>query len=105
MAMSQDPSNQRCHTLWTKAISKEMAEMEKLGVLQFYLPKIRFEKKYGLQYAPMHMIFELKQRDLRHEDRVVVGRHVVDSKEHNTYSSTIKYFYMKTMLLISVKNR
>ena len=55
--MSQVLSNQRCHTLWTKAISKEIAELEKLGVLQLYLPKIRLEKKYGLQYAPMHIIF------------------------------------------------
>ena len=52
------------NTLWDDAIVKEMTELEKLGVLQLYPPKNNFEKKCGWQYAPMHMLFDVKQQDL-----------------------------------------
>ena len=52
------------NTLWDDAIFKEMTELEKLGVLQLYLPKNNFDKKCGWQYAPMHMIFDVNNNDL-----------------------------------------
>ena len=81
-----------------------MTESEKLGVFQLYPPKNNFEKKCGWQYAPMHMLFDVKQQDLRHNSRLVVGGHVVDSMDHTTYSSTIKYVSVILMLLIAVNN-
>ena len=59
--------------------------MEKLGVLKLYPPKNKFEKKDGFQYAPMHMIFDLKQKDLQHKARILVGVNVVNSIEYTTY--------------------
>ena len=50
------------------------------------------------------MIFDVNQPDLRHKARLVVSIHVVDYKDHTTYSSTIKYFSMRLILLIAVKN-
>ena len=67
-----------------------MTTLENIGVFQLSLPKTKFEKKYGWQYAPMRMIFDVKQQDFRYKDRLVVGGHVVDSNEYTTYSSTIK---------------
>ena len=37
------------NTLWADAISEEVKLLEKLGVLQFYPPKTKFENKYGWQ--------------------------------------------------------
>ena len=73
-------------------------------MFQFYPPKTKFEKKDGWQYAPMHMIFDVKHQDLRHKDSLVFGGHVVDSTEHTIYSYTINYVPVRLMLLVAVKN-
>ena len=52
------------NTLWSEAIVKEMTELEKLSMFQLYPPKNNFEKKCGWKYAPMHMLFDVKQQDL-----------------------------------------
>ena len=52
----------------------------------------------------MQIIIDVKQQDLRHKARLVVGGHVVDSTEHIKYSSTIKYVSVILMILIAVKN-
>ena len=81
-----------------------MILLENLGVFQLYPPKTNFDKKDGWQYTPMHMIFDVKQKELRHKSRIVVGGHVVDSTDHTTYSPTIKYVSVILMILIAVKN-
>ena len=50
------------------------------------------------------MIFNVKKQGLKHKARLVVSGHVVDSTEHTTYSSTIKYVSVRLMLLIDVNN-
>ena len=52
----------------------------------------------------MHIIFDVKQQDLRQKAMLLVGGHVVDYMEHITYSSTIKYVSVRLILLIAVKN-
>ena len=52
----------------------------------------------------MHVVFDVKQQDLRHKARLVVCGHVVDSTEHTTYSSTIKYVSARLILLMAVNN-
>ena len=52
----------------------------------------------------MNMIFYVKKQGLKHKARLVVSGHVVDSTEHTTYSSTIKYVSVRLMLLIDVNN-
>ena len=90
--------------LWFDAISKEITELDRLVVFQFYPPNNNFEKKYGWKYAPMHMIFDVKHQDLQHKAGLVFGGHVMDSMYHTTYSSNIKYFSVRLMILIAVKN-
>ena len=92
------------NNLWADEISKKMTALERLGVFQFYPEKTNFEKKDGWKYTPMHIIFDVKQQDLQQKDRLVVGRHVVDSTEYTKYSSTIKYVSMRLMILIAVNN-
>ena len=52
------------NNLWHDTISKEMTALENTDVFQFYPPKTKFENKYGWKYAPMHMLFDVKQKDL-----------------------------------------
>ena len=52
----------------------------------------------------MWMIFDIKQHNLRHKARLVVGGHAVDSSEYITYSSTIKEISVRLMLMIEVEN-
>ena len=53
---------------------------------------------------PMHIIFDVNQQDLRHKSRLVDGGNVVNSTEHTIYSSTIKYVYVRLIILIAVKS-
>ena len=78
--------------------------MDRLGTFQLYPPKTKFDKKDGWQYMQMHMIFDLKQQDLRHKTRLVVGVNVVDSMEHTKHSPTIKDVSLRLILLIGVNN-
>ena len=50
------------------------------------------------------MIFDVTQQDLQHKARLVVGLHVLYSKEYTTYLSTIKYLSVRLMLFIAIKN-
>ena len=68
------------------------------------MPKTKFDQKDGCKYALMHMIFDVKQKDLRHKAGLVVGIHVVDFKDYTTYPYTIKDASLRLMLLIYVKN-
>ena len=87
---------------WAEAICKEMDALERLGVFQYHDARTKFHWQDGWQYAPMHMIFDIKH-DLRRKARFVVGGHVIDSSEHTTYSSTIKDISVRLMMLVAAK--
>lgn len=93
------------NTKWADAIAKEMLGLEQLGVFKYHTPNQVFTKSEGWQYAPMHMIFTVKQQDLRHKARLVVGGHVIDSSKHMTYSSTIQDLSVRLLMIIAVQNR
>eukprot|EP00957_Ditylum_brightwellii_P090553 6895904-Ditylum_brightwellii.AAC.1 len=61
------------------------------------------ERKDGWQYAPMHMIFDIKH-DLQRKAQFVVDGHIINSSDHNTYSSTVKDILVRLMILIALKN-
>jgi hypothetical protein len=54
--------------------------------------------------CPMRMIFDMKQEDLRHKARFVVGGHVIDSSNHTTYSSTISDISVRLLMMIATQN-
>eukprot|EP00957_Ditylum_brightwellii_P211062 15365713-Ditylum_brightwellii.AAC.2 len=49
---------------WGDTIVKEMSTLERLCVFKYYDPGTTFKCKQGWHYAPMQMIFNIKQ-DLR----------------------------------------
>eukprot|EP00957_Ditylum_brightwellii_P076968 5849536-Ditylum_brightwellii.AAC.1 len=64
-----------------------MDALERLNVIEYYEAIKRFWKEEGWKFAPMQMIFDIKQ-DLCRKARFVVSGHVIDSSQHNTYSLT-----------------
>ena len=75
------------NTLWTNAISKEMAALEKAKCFKYYPPNHKVPNNF--QYAPLRMIFDVKQENLRRKARLVAGGHVVNSNLYKSYSSVI----------------
>ena len=65
-----------------------MSVLEASGVWELYPPHFRPSKYY--QYAPLQMIFDIKQEDLRHKARLVAGGHVVESSMWESYSSVVQ---------------
>ena len=51
----------------------------------------------------MRIFFYIKQ-DGRHKARLIVDRHVIDSKDHITYSSTIKDISVKLLMFVGIQN-
>src|SRR5687768_10862260 len=64
------------NTKWADAVAKEMSSLDCLSVFRYELPSKQYKKSEGWQYAPMHMIFDIKQ-DLRHKARLVVGGNMI----------------------------
>jgi hypothetical protein len=89
---------------WAEAMAKEMAGLERLGVFNYHSPTVEFKKEEGWQFAPLRMIFSIKQQDLRHKARLVIGGHMIDSSHLTTYSSTIKDLSVRLLLIIASKN-
>jgi Reverse transcriptase (RNA-dependent DNA polymerase) len=87
------------NTLWADAIFKEMAGLHRLNVFKFHAPNYKCDKNEGWQFAPMHMIFDIKQQDMRYKARLVVGGHVLDSSDYNTYSSVIENLSVRLVFL------
>eukprot|EP00957_Ditylum_brightwellii_P114233 8709096-Ditylum_brightwellii.AAC.1 len=87
---------------WAEAICKEMDALERLGVFQYHDARMKFHWNDGWQYAPMHMIFDIKH-DLWRKARFVVGGHGIDYFDHTTYSSIIKDISVRLMMLVATK--
>ena len=58
-----------------------MSALLKAGVWEFKSPHYKVGKDY--QYAPLTMIFDIKQEDFCQKARLVAGGHVVDSSMTN----------------------
>ena len=91
------------NNLWAEAILKEMKTLNALRAFKYYSPNKRFKKENGWQFAPLRMIYEVKQQDLRRKARLVIGGHVVDSSMHTVYSSTIQSISVRLLMLVAAK--
>jgi hypothetical protein len=87
------------NTHWADAIYKEMEGLKRLNVFQLHAPNHRCHKSDGWQFAPMHMIFDVKQQDMRYKARLVMGGHVIDSSAYNTYSLVIENLSVRLVFL------
>ena len=102
-ALLFDKENQ--NNKWMDAVLKEMTALKKLKCFKFHPSNTQFSKSNGWQYCPLHMIFDIKQQDMRHKARLVAGGNVIDSSSYNTNSTTVHDISIRLMMLIAVKNR
>ena len=86
-ALLFDKENQ--NNKWMDAVLKEMTALKKLKCFKFHPSNTKFSKSNGWQYCPLHMIFDIKQQDMRHKARLVAGGNVIDSSSYNTKSTTV----------------
>ena len=85
---------------WSDAIYKEMEALKRLKCFKFHSPDTIFKKSDGWQYAPLHMIFDIKQQDMRYKARLVAGGNVVDSSAYNTNSTTVHDISVRLLVFI-----
>ena len=89
---------------WRVAICKEIEALQSMGTFKL-LAKSKIEQvKSNYQYAPLRMIFDVKQ-DLRRKARLVIGGHVVDSGPYDVYASTMKTISARILMLIASANK
>ena len=73
-----------------------------MNVFKFHSPNTAFKKIDEWQYAPMHMVFTIKQEDLRHKAKLVINGNVVDASNVNKYSPTVKITSVRLVFLMAV---
>ena len=85
---------------WAEAIKKEMDNLDRLSVFKYHPADKTFDPSEGWQKAPLRMIFDIKNEDMRYKARLVVGGHKVDSSKQNTYSSQVETLSVLLLFLI-----
>jgi Reverse transcriptase (RNA-dependent DNA polymerase) len=85
-------------TGWVDAINKEIGTLLELECFTFLDPDYKPGPEY--QFAPLRMIFEVKQ-DGRKKARLTIGGHVVDSHGISTRSTVVKTISVRLIDLIS----
>jgi hypothetical protein len=86
--------------LWNDAIKKEMDSLIRMECFEFH--KEKFVPIGEYQKTSLTMIFDVKQ-DLRRKARLVAGGHLVDSRDNNVYSSTVKGISVRMLHVIAHK--
>jgi len=89
------------NSLWRDEITKEMDAMEEHKCFEFRNNMGGLNKENGWQYAPLHMIFDIKSQDMRRKARLVVGGHVVSCDGFETYSSTVKAVSVRLVMIMA----
>ena len=77
-----------------------MTVLDKAGVFQYKPPNYKISNEH--QYAPLRMIFEIKQEDLRRKARLIAGGHVVDSSMYESYSSVVQTMTLCLLQIVAV---
>ena len=62
----------------------------------------KFKTKEGYQYAPLRLIFDIKQEDLRRKSRIVAGGHVIESSMFENYSSVVQTRTIRILETIAI---
>ena len=87
---------------WQKAMDKEMRVMATNKVFRM-LPRGERAPK-GYQFAPLHMVYDVKEGGIG-KARFVAGGHVVDSSKYAVYASVLKSEHFRMLLTIADANR
>jgi hypothetical protein len=92
------------NTLWAEAIRREIKALWEMGTFEL-IDKAQLQAKQGsFQYAPLRMIYDVKQ-DLRRKARLVIGGHVIDSSGTEVYASNMKTISARILMLIATANK
>ena len=87
--------------LWAESIAKEMNGLDNLKCFRYHHAGWRAPPSH--QYAPLRIIFDIKQ-DLRRKSRLVCGGHVIDAGGLPTCASTVKAESVRLLFIIAVAN-
>ena len=82
-----------------------MTSLGRLNVFKYVAHGKTFERSDEWQRARMRMIFDIKQQDLRHKARLVVGGHLIDSSAFTAYSSTIQDISVRLLMIVAIQNQ
>ena len=91
-------------TYWRDAIVKEIEALMGHKTFEYLEANARQLKGKGFKFCPLRMIFDVKQ-DGRRKARLVIGGHVLDSEDYNTYASVMKAVSQRLLMLIAANNK
>jgi len=89
--------------LWKEAIIKEVSAIMGQKTFEYLEGSYKNLKTKGFMFAPLRMIFDVKQ-DGRRKARLVIGGHVLDSENMDTYSSVMKAISARLLMVIAKAN-
>lgn len=83
---------------WQEAIDKEMDSLNVLNVFNYKSPN--YKPGDDFQYAPLRMVFNVKQ-DLHLKARLVIGDHIIGASHLQTYSSVVKEISIRLLQIVA----
>jgi hypothetical protein len=90
--------------LWQEAIISEVHSLWSMKTFKLLTKSQQHNLKDTYQFAPLRLIFDVKESG-RRKARVVIGGHVIDSLDHDTYASTMKTISARALLLVASANK
>ncbi len=89
--------------LWKEAIIKEISALMGRQTFEYLSGTWKKRQQEGYKFAPLRMIFDIKQ-DGRRKARLVIGGHVLDSENMDTYASVMKAISARLLMVIASNN-
>jgi hypothetical protein len=101
-ALETDKRNN--NRLWRDSIIRELASIQQYGTFKVVPKKREAEILKSHQYAPLRCILCVKE-DMTRKSRLIIGGHVVDSGDLDTYSSNMRGISARILMLIASANQ
>jgi hypothetical protein len=92
------------NNLWQEAIVRELSAIMSMGTFKLLKREVLEREKGQWQYAPLRIIFDVKQ-DTRRKARLVLGGHVLDSAGLDLYASNMKTISARALMIIASANK
>ncbi len=92
------------NTFWQDAIRTELSTIWGMSTFRLVAPQDLKVIQRTHQYAPLRMIFSVKQ-DLRRKARLIIGGHIVDASDHELFASTMKGVSARLLMVIAAANQ
>ena len=89
--------------LWCDSIIKEIEALMGHITFAFLNENAKSLKKKEFKFAPLCMVFDMKQ-DSRRKAQLVIGGHVLDSSNMDTYALVMEAISQRLLLVIALAN-